>query len=131
MKFKNIRVLFVVLGAVVFHLIWGRNSNKYRSDDFSCEFPQRVHVSQLRYVDHAKCRMDCREVSRALVERVYKKGEVNCRKSGTESGSPRWALEYGDPQNEDTIRLIVEEEDPGKHVIITVIRLDRQFNCDC
>ena len=131
MNFKNIRLVLVVLGAVIFYFFWGRPSQQNQGQGFSCEFPQRIPVKSLRYVEHAKCRMDCRRVPKSLVEEVYREGKVNCRKSGTESGAPRWALEYRDPGNSDLIRLVVEEENPGKHTVITVIRLDRQFSCDC
>lgn len=95
----------------------------------TCEFPSRVPSSELIYVDHARCRMACRDISQALVERVYQEGELNCKKSSQVKGHPRFALELRDDRG-DMIRLIIEE-DEGQHVVITAIRLDKPDKCAC
>lgn len=94
-----------------------------------CDFTPRQDVSDLRYVDHARCRMRCRDIDQKLVEDVYLHGEVNCKKSSTVNGNRRYALELRDSRK-DMIRIIVED-DEGEHVIITVIRLDRPDRCAC
>jgi hypothetical protein len=96
---------------------------------FTCDFPDRVPVDDLIYVEHARCRMACRDISEALVEEVYLKGELNCRKSTLSNGHPRYALERHDHKG-DLIRIIVEL-DSGEHVIITAIRLDQPDACTC
>ncbi|MFN8396922.1 MAG: DUF4258 domain-containing protein [Bacteroidia bacterium] len=95
----------------------------------ACEFPARQDVSELRYVDHALCRMRCRDIDQKLVEDVYLHGEVNCKKSSMSNGNRRYALELRDSRK-DMIRVIVED-DNGEHVIITVIRLDKPDKCTC
>ena len=94
-----------------------------------CAFDERVATSELVYVEHAKCRMKCRNIDQKLVELVYTKGKVNCEKSSYKNGNPRYALEKRDPLG-DKIRVIVEV-DGDTHLIITVIRLGKRDHCSC
>jgi hypothetical protein len=95
----------------------------------ACEFTERKPVDELVYVEHARCRMDCRDIDRELVQDVYLHGELNCKKSSESKGNARWALEKRDDRG-DVIRIIVEDDD-GKHVIVTAIRLDKPDKCTC
>jgi Domain of unknown function (DUF4258) len=95
----------------------------------TCAWTERVPVDELVYVAHARCRMACRDIDQALVQDVYLHGEINCRKNSMSNGHHRYALEKKDDRG-DMIRVIVEDDD-DKHVIITVIRLDRDDNCSC
>ena len=94
-----------------------------------CDFDTRLPVEKLVYVEHAKCRMRCRNIDKQLAEKVYLRGEGNCQKSSIKNGKHRYALEKRDDRG-DVIRLIVEDDD-GQHVIITAIRLDRADKCSC
>lgn len=113
--------LLVLLGIL-------RLINDRRPGD-SCSFTDRNQVSELEYVAHARCRMKCRNISRSLVERVYERGEVNCKKSGEKNGDMRYALEMKDELG-DNIRIIIEDED-GKHIVITAIRMGKDDRCEC
>lgn len=116
--------------AIALAVVWGvmRLLNDYR-DPGGCAFTDRSQVNSLEFVSHARCRMRCRDVSQELVERVYLKGAVNCEKSGEKNGDMRYALEMEDRKG-DNIRVIVEDEN-DKHIIITVIRLGAEDQCEC
>jgi hypothetical protein len=94
-----------------------------------CNWTERHPVNELAYVSHAKCRMKCRDIDQTLVEKIYLHGEINCEKSSIKAGNHRYALEASDDRG-DRIRIIVED-DHGKHLIITVIRLDKEDRCTC
>ncbi|HHG84469.1 MAG TPA: DUF4258 domain-containing protein [Bacteroidetes bacterium] len=94
-----------------------------------CELQDRVPTNELVYVNHARCRMGCRDINKKLVEKVYQEGTVNCDKSSYKNGHARYALEKRDKRG-DKIRVIVEDDD-GKHLIITVIRLGQEDHCTC
>ncbi|MCB9233171.1 MAG: DUF4258 domain-containing protein [Bacteroidia bacterium] len=101
-------------------------------DDSACDFPNRNHTKDLVYSRHAKCRMDCRKIGPALVEDVYQYGEVNCAKSGKNKGEMRYALEKEDALTGDKVRIIIaDDQDKHSHVVVTVIRLDKEFPCNC
>lgn len=128
MKKKTSRLLIiaVIIGlAVCFRFFMPKG-------DDPCDFPNRNHVNELVYSNHARCRMDCRQVTEALVQDVYLHGEVNCDKSGEQKGEMRYALESKDPASQDRIRLVIAEDtDDNEHVVVTVIRLDKKFDCYC
>jgi Domain of unknown function (DUF4258) len=135
-KYKKLLQVIVLLLAVAFavyrfgfggHRDGGGNGDGVGESD--CNWTERVPVEELVYVSHARCRMACRDIDAQLVEQVYLHGEVNCKKSSVKDGKHRYALEQDDNQG-DRIRIIVEDDD-GKHVIVTVIRLDRDDKCTC
>ena len=75
--------------------------------------------------------MECRLVSKAVVERVYEDGEVNCKKSREQNGEMRYALELDD-RNGDRIRVVIADDTRiDKHVVVTVIRMDYDDRCEC
>ena len=96
---------------------------------YTCDFNDRIDPTELVYVEHASCRMECRESSQRWVERVYAQGRVNCRKSGPKDGDMRYALEMEDDRG-DRLRIIVEVEG-SEHIVITVIRLGGRDKCAC
>lgn len=108
---------------------FGPQINLSGENNSTCEFSNRIHANDLIYVEHAKCRMRCREIDKSLVEEVYLNGTVNCKKSTVNKGNNRYALEAKDNRG-DMIRVIIED-DNGKHVVITAIRLDRSDKCSC
>ena len=104
------------------------NGNKFGNQ---CSFEDRRNPSELVYSNHARCRMVCREVPEKLIEEVYLKGKVNCKKSRFEDDETRYALEMKDRRG-DRIRLVVAiDEDDDAHVVVTVIRLDKDDLCEC
>jgi hypothetical protein len=121
--------LQAILLLVVVAFVIGKVTGMLGTRRFTCDFPDRVSVDDLVYVEHARCRMACRDISEALVAEVYLKGELNCRKSTVANGHPRYALERRDHRG-DLIRIIVEL-DGGEHVIVTAIRLDQPDHCTC
>ena len=131
-KTKPTRIFFVIilLLAVAAYIFQHFFENPGGSN--VCSFDKRVPSQELRYVEHAKCRMQCRDVDRELVEEVYEEGALNCGKSdpaGKRNGHPRYALEMADGRR-GRVRLIIEEN-AGEHIVITVIRLDEEDHCDC
>lgn len=127
---KNRRLLQSLLLLLLAVYLLYRVSNRNPGDGGNhCSFDDRVAVSELIYVAHARCRMKCRDVNQRMVEKVYLEGSINCEKSSHKDDKPRYALEKRDDRG-DKIRVIVEDDD-GKHVIITVIRLGKNDRCTC
>ena len=120
-------LIFVVLLvlAVVFRLFNRRDL----PNSFSCEWNNRTNVNSLVYVNHALCRMKCRDITKSLVEDVYRTGKVNYEKRGLNKGKPHYALEKEDPRG-DIIRVIVQDNG-NEQLIITTIRLDQPDKCEC
>jgi hypothetical protein len=103
------------------------NSNPASQRDRDHEFDRRV--SLLEYTRHARCRMDCRHITEAEVRDVMQTGEINYRKSeADEKPCPVYALEGS--VNNTRLRIVFAQCDQ-KTKVVTVIDLDREWQCDC
>ena len=79
---------------------------------------------------HAKCRMDCREISKAEVREVIREGKENKRKSNpNDSRCPTIALEDW-TEDGQRVRIIVADCD-NVAKLVTVIDLKNNYKCTC
>ena len=92
-------------------------------------------ISYIEYSNHAKCRMQCREISQAEVEEIMQDGKINYKKSDLQSRSlsgascPRYALE-GITVDNQKIRIVFAQCNK-KTEVVTVIDLDTEWTCHC
>ena len=97
------------------------------------DFDRRI--SYLEYSDHAKCRMQCRKISKAEVEEIMQNGKINYNKSDLQSRSlsgarcPRYALE-GITSDDQKVRIVFAQCN-DKTAVVTVIDLDTEWSCHC
>lgn len=95
------------------------------------EFDAYREVTRLTYTGHARCRMDCREITEPEIRKVLSKGDLNEAKSGfdTKHKNHTYAVEgYGDDGQH--IRVVVTPKN-GSLLVITVIDLKKEWACDC
>jgi Domain of unknown function (DUF4258) len=82
------------------------------------------------YSKHARCRMDCRQISESEVMDILKKGEINYQKSDLRSQpDPKYALE-GTTSDGQRVRIIFANS-PRGIVVVTVIDLEKEWKCNC
>lgn len=86
------------------------------------------------YTSHARCRMECREISEAEVEYILAQGVVNEAKSKEEDSEaaghcPTYALE-GNTQDGQHVRIVFGACDKITKVI-TAIDLGVEHACNC
>jgi hypothetical protein len=87
-------------------------------------------VSFLEYTRHAKCRMNCRNISTAEVEEIMREGKINYNKSNTKGRPcPTYALE-GVTEDDQRVRIVYAQCDL-KTKVVTVIDLGREWECAC
>ena len=87
-------------------------------------------VSFLEYTQHAKCRMDCRHVTREEVKYILQNGSINYRKSEANGHPcPVYALEGYSPEKQH-LRIVFAQCD-NKTRVVTCIDLDTAFECHC
>ncbi len=89
---------------------------------------------KLIYTKHARCRMECREITEAEVEFILASGTVNTEKSkeADEEASgkcPTYALE-GNTKDGQHVRIIYGACDKITKVI-TAIDLGNEYECNC
>ena len=96
--------------------------NRYRGFD--------RRISFIDYSEHAKCRMDCRKISKSEVEEIMQDGKINYNKSDLQNvRCPRYALE-GTTRDDQRVRIIFAQCDE-KTTVVTVIDLKNDWICDC
>ena len=87
-------------------------------------------TSFIELTRHAKCRMECRNISLEEVKEIMQEGRINYNKSEA-SGRPcpTYALE-GVTSDQQKVRIVYAQCD-SKTKIVTVIDLNREWECDC
>ncbi len=87
-------------------------------------------TSYLEYSNHASCRMQCRNISKAEVEEMMLEGKINYNKSDLQNARcPRYAVE-GVTQDDQRVRIVFAQCN-DKTVVVTVIDLETDFECSC
>lgn len=88
------------------------------------------NIYYLEYTQHAKCRMDCRHITRTEVEYIMQNGEIKYRKSEANGHPcPTYALEGYSKENQH-LRVVFAQCD-YKTKVVTCIDLDNEFECHC
>ena len=135
------KYLPVLLLAVILLLAWRWN---WRLKDKPAEQPATTspasgsvdniagfdRSARLEYTIHARCRMDCREVTEAEVREILEKGRVDLSKSNLhDKPCPTYALE-GYSREGQHLRVIFA---PCREVtrVVTCIDLDKKWECNC
>lgn len=89
------------------------------------------NIKHIRYSKHARCRMDCRQITQSEIESVLKTGTINYYKSELDADAckQKYALEgYGDDRQH--IRVIFASCQ-DKITVVTCIDLEEDWECAC
>ncbi len=128
-KRKWLPFLIVLLMAFALLLI----KNAQREDDVKDVNRNRGfdrRTSFIEYTKHAKCRMDCRQISDEEVKEIMESGKINYRKSDLkDKPCPSYALE-GITSDNQRVRIVFGQCDT-KTKVITVIDLETDWTCEC
>ena len=87
-------------------------------------------MSYLQYSNHAKCRMECRQITKEEVEETMREGKINYSKSDIRNARcPRYAVEDITKDNQ-RVRIVFAQCNNYTEVV-TVIDLGNEWVCDC
>lgn len=118
-------IVLAVLGLSYFFK--GNDPEKEKGPD---KRKKEFRYNDIRYSNHARCRMDCREITEAEVKNILEKGKINYSKSDLkDKPCPTYALE-GISDDRQKIRVVVGNCE-NEAVVITVIDLENEHACDC
>lgn len=127
-------IAILILGIIT----WGIKKCKESKQNYpertvtSAEGDWRHH--KLIYTKHARCRMECREISEEEVEYILANGSINEAKSKEESEEaeghcPSYALE-GNTKDGQHVRIVFGACDKITKVITTIdLGVEHQCNC--
>lgn len=89
-----------------------------------------LQSKQLVYTEHARCRMNCRHISKSEVQDILRNGEINYRKSVLDDRPcPTYAIEGMTKDNQE-VRIVFANCD-YKAKVITTIDLRNKYDCYC
>jgi hypothetical protein len=137
---KYLPVLFL---AVILLLAWrwnresrdkdkpaGRSEDTRRPSKAAGDMPGFDRTARLEYTVHARCRMDCRQVTEEEVEEILAKGSIDLSKSNLhDKPCPTYALE-GYSHEGQHLRIIFAPCREATRVV-TCIDLDKKWKCNC
>ena len=88
-------------------------------------------VKALKYTRHAKCRMDCRQITADEVKDILINGKINYTKTDlNDQPCPTYALEGVTRQDGQHVRIVFAQCEKETRVV-TCIDLDQEFTCHC
>jgi hypothetical protein len=130
-----LRWIFIVAAFIIL-LLWV--SNKYHS--YNRNYKKADHTNNIQsfnrnanhliYTKHARCRMQCRDITPEEVKEILHDGNINYAKSElNDKRGPKYALE-GYSNEHQHLRIIFAPEDDGM-VVVTTIDLDKEWPCNC
>src|SRR6476659_4661483 len=86
------------------------------------------HAGKLILTKHARCRMQCREITQVEINEILQNGNVNYNESNlNEPRGPRYALEGYSHEHQHLRVIFVPEQDAM--VVVTCIDLDKDWPC--
>ena len=133
---KNYIPIIALLAAALF-FYWvkskQRGSNKKKeqrveTQAVSGKFDR--NTSELIYSKHARCRMDCRHIDESEVKEILAAGQVNESKIETSAKGTSYPLE-GTTHDGQKVRIVFAPKEDGKMVVVTVIDLEKEYECEC
>ena len=88
------------------------------------------NISNLILTKHAKCRMECRDITEDEIKEILHDGNINYIKSdiNNEKG-PTYALEGYSHEHQHLRVIFAPKKD--EMVVVTCIDLDKEWHCDC
>lgn len=86
-------------------------------------------AGKIIYTRHARCRMDCRYIDESEVLEILKTGHLNVEKIEEDSRGKRYPLE-GKTHDNQNVRIVFAPSQE-ELVVVTVIDLDKEWECNC
>ena len=125
---------FLALLAVVLLFFWVKKNQR------GSEIKQRVTVqtdaadldrsaTKIIYSKHAKCRMECRHIDEAEVKEILETGAINFEKIEEDAKGKTYPLE-GITKDKQHVRIVFAPHQ-NEIVVVTVIDLDKEWQCNC
>lgn len=91
--------------------------------------PINRNTNDIVYSKHARCRMDCRHIDETEIIEILKTGTINYSKVEESDKGKSYPLE-GVTHDDQHVRIVFAPHG-NELVVVTVIDLDKEWQCDC
>lgn len=130
----GVLIVLVLLGLLVLAIKTCRNSMPVTAPPMEANAPADWRSHPVVYTKHARCRMECRQISEEEVLEILAHGTINEQKSKEEAGEATgrcdsYALE-GRTSDGQQVRIVFGAC-PKITKVITAIDLEKDYNCNC
>jgi hypothetical protein len=125
----------IVLIAAAILLFWVKKNQRGASLHVPVEIsktnaePFERNINHITYSKHAKCRMECRHIDETEVKEILKEGSINYDKIEEDPKGKTYPLE-GITHDKQHVRIVFAPHE-NKLVVVTVIDLDKEWDCNC
>lgn len=135
--FKKYLPVIALIAAAVF-LFWVKQNQRGQLKPSSIEKPAgsieasepfNRQTGKIRYSKHARCRMDCRMIDESEVTEILEKGTINYDKIEESNKGKSYPLE-GRTHDGQNVRIVFAPHE-NELVVVTVIDLDKEWQCNC
>ena len=131
-KYRLIIFVVILLGAFLVRRIYP----SFKTTNQSSQTTQQTapglnrNIGHLILSKHARCRMECRDITEDEIKEILHDGNINYNKSdlNNERGAT-YALE-GYSHDHQHLRVIFAPK-KDEMVVVTCIDLDKEWHCDC
>lgn len=124
MKPRNLTLVLLLLAVAAIGFLFRRWREPSAKEAFD------RHPAHLVYTRHARCRMDCRQISEQDIREVMDRGIINLNKSDrNDRPCPTYAIQ-GETRDGESIRVIFAQCDAETRVV-TCYKLRQDFECHC
>lgn len=128
---------FIALIAAVLLLFWIKKNQRGKPVHIPVNIDVPVNgkepidrnITNIIYSKHARCRMDCRHIDESEVKEILEKGEINYNKIEEDPKGKSYPLE-GITHDHQHVRIVFAPHE-NELVVVTVIDLDKEWQCDC
>jgi hypothetical protein len=86
-------------------------------------------IEKIIYTKHARCRMECRHIDETEVKEILQEGQLNTARIEEDDRGKTYPLE-GVTHDKQRVRIVFAPKQ-DELVVVTVIDLDKEWNCDC
>jgi hypothetical protein len=129
MNSKKAGIIFLLILVLAYMLV----QRLQHQPDASHTLRQRGfdrRISTVEYTQHARCRMQCRQISQSDINEIMHRGEINYAKSDVEDKPcPTYALQ-GYTNDGQHLRVIFAQCET-KTKVVTAYDLEKDFECHC
>ena len=128
---------FIALLAAILLFVWVKKNQRgtfknshvtVQADPSNTETFDRS-ISHIVYSKHARCRMECRHIDESEVKEILANGTINYSKIEEDSKGKTYPLE-GTTHDKQHVRIVFAPH-TDELVVVTVIDLDREWECNC
>lgn len=130
MKYRVIFLIVILIVAFLFFKYYSFKESGHSSGTNKPTTGLDRNSNHLSISGHAKCRMECRDITEQEIKEILNDGKINYSKSSLNNeGGSTYALE-GYSSDKQHLRIVFATKQ-NKLVVVTCIDLDKEWQCDC